>query len=256
MKVYEGGLVATQMLVDSVKAAATIRRLVYTSSCAAVGHPADEGYRYREDSWTDMNQERRGETSGWNMETVARNREVAYAMTKVETERYVYSEAESNGFTAFGMCPCHVIGPLLSKTHQPPWAWQTRIGDMLEGFSHSRMNWNIVGVRDVAEAQRLVAECSDNRNSEPYNLVATDESGLKKQEEIQELLRALYPGFGIGGNFREGRTYRATVAFLEQVITQLKLQPHTPEQAIKDNADSLLAWGTGPAKRGSRQLAT
>ena len=105
LKVYEGGLVVTRMLMDSIKKAGSIRRLVYTSSFAAVGHPADEGHRYTEDSWADMNQERRGPGSTWDMETVKKNREVAYAMTKVETERYVYEEADKNGFAAFGVCP-------------------------------------------------------------------------------------------------------------------------------------------------------
>ena len=250
MKVYEGGLIATRMLMDSIKAAGTVRRLVYTSSFAAVGHPAEEGHCYTEASWGDMNQERRREGSAWDMETVKRNREVAYAMTKVETERYVYTEASANGFAAFGVCPCHVIGPLLSKTHQRPWAWQTRIGDMLEGYSHSRMFWNIVDVRDVAEAQRLIAECDVNQNGDRYNLVAANEAGMMKQEDIQETLRNYYPGMGIGGNFREGPSYRAPVATLEKVITQLGLKPHTPEQTIRDNADSLLAWGLVQLREG------
>ena len=50
MKVYEGGLIATQMLMDSIKKAESIKRLVYTSSFAAVGHPCEEGYQYTEDS--------------------------------------------------------------------------------------------------------------------------------------------------------------------------------------------------------------
>ena len=135
-----------------------MRRLVYTSSFAAVGHPCEEGYQYTEESWADMNQEMRRQGSEWNMDVVAKNREVAYAMTKVESERLVYAEGEANGFDAFGVCPCHVIGPLLAAGHQRPWAWQTRIGDMLEGYGHRRMFWNIVDVRDVAEAQILIAE--------------------------------------------------------------------------------------------------
>ncbi len=62
------------------------------------------------------------------MKVVKKNREVAYAMTKVKAERYVYGEAEKHGFAAFGVRPCHVIGPLLSASHQRPWCWQTRIG--------------------------------------------------------------------------------------------------------------------------------
>ena len=230
-------------MLDSLKKAGTVRRLVYTSSFAAVGHPAPEGHVYTEDSWADMNQEQRREGSAWDMDTVARNREVAYAMTKVETERYVYAEAAAHGFEAFGVCPCHVIGPLLSATHQRPWAWQTRIGDMLEGYGHPRMYWNIVDVRDVAAAQRLIIECPDNANGDRYNLVAADESGLMPQDAVQATLRRLYPGIGIGGNYRDGPTRRGPVAFLEKVVTQLGLEPKSAEEAIRDNADSLLAWG-------------
>lgn len=243
MKVYEGGLTVTKLVLDSIKKAGSIKRLIYTSSFAAVAHPADEGYTYTEDSWTDMYQERRREGSAWNMETVSRNREVAYAMTKVETERYLYAQAEQHGFAAFGVCPCHVIGPLLSASHQRPWSWQTRIGDMLEGYGHRRMFWNIIDVRDVAEAQRLIAECPENINGERYTLVASDESGLIPQEEVQAILRRLYPGIGIGGNNKEGNTYRSPVCVLQKVITQLGLKPHSVEQSIRDNADSLLAWG-------------
>jgi len=243
MKVYEGGVEATALVIDSIKKSGSVRRLVYTSSFAAVGHPCEEGYQYTEDSWADMNQEARREGSEWTMEVVARNREVAYAMTKVESERLVYSEAEANGFDAFGVCPCHVIGPLLTAGHQRPWAWQTRIGDMLEGFGHRRMFWNIVDVRDVAEAQVLIAENTENSNGQRYNLVATDESGLINQEMLQTILQDLYPGLAIAGNSKEGATFRSPVAVLEKCVTQLGLKPYSVVDAIRDNADSLLQWG-------------
>ena len=83
--------------------------------------------------------------------------------------------------------------PLLAAGHQRPWAWQTRIGDMLEGYGHRRMFWNIVDVRDVAEAQILIAENTENTNGQRYNLVATDESGLIKQEELSRFFRIYTP---------------------------------------------------------------
>ena len=243
MKVYEGGLAATGGVIASIVKAGSVQRLVYTSSFAAVAHPADEGHLYTEASWADMHQERRREGSEWTMEVVARNREVAYAMTKVETERYVYAQADEHGFEAFGVCPCHVIGPLLSASHQRPWAWQTRIGDMLEGYGHPRMYWNIVDVRDVADAQRLIAECPDNANGDRYNLVATDESGMMPQTELQGLLKRLYPGVAVAGNYREGRMFRSPNSVLEKARTQLGLEPHSVEDAVRDNADSLITWG-------------
>ncbi|RZO69910.1 MAG: NAD-dependent epimerase/dehydratase family protein [OM182 bacterium] len=243
MKVYEGGLEATKLVMDSIKKAGSVKRLVYTSSFAAVSHPCDEGHQFTEDSWADMEQERRPEQGAWTMEVVAKNREIAYAMTKVEAERYVYREAAENGFSANGVCPCHVIGPLLSASHQRPWSWQTRIGDMLEGYSHPRMFWNIIDVRDVAEAQRLIAESPDNKNGDRYNLVATDERGMITQQELQAILQRLYPGMGIGGIYRNGKTHRRPIAVLEKVVSQLGLIPHSVEASIRDNADSLLAWG-------------
>ena len=53
------------------------------------------------------------------------------AALPADTERLCYSEAEKNGFEAFGVMPCHVIGPLLCKEHGKAFMWQTRIGDML-----------------------------------------------------------------------------------------------------------------------------
>jgi len=242
-KVYDGGLEATKLVMDSIKKSGTIKRLVYTSSFAAVAHPSDEGHLYTEDSWADMFQEKRRPGGEWTKEVVAHNREVAYAMTKVDSERYVYAEAEANGFAAFGVCPCHVIGPVLSASHARPWCWQTRIGDMMEGYGHPRMHWNIVDVRDVAETQRLIAESPDNQNGERYNMVATDESGMMHQQDLQALMEKMYPGVAVGGIYREGKQRRSPVSTLQKPITQLGLKPHTVEEAIRDNVDSLLTMG-------------
>jgi len=245
--VYRLGFDATKWVVDSIKRAGTVKRIVYTSSLAAVCHPCPEGYQYTEASWASMHQK----PERWNMDVVKRNRDVAYAMSKEDTEKYVYAEAEKMGIEGFGVMPCHVVGPLLARNHHKSFSWQTRIGDMLEGVGHPPMMWNIVDVRDVAEAQRLIAECAVNKNGERYNLVATDESGFIPQSELQAMLQRFYPQYGIGGDRKEGKAYRAPVCYLEKCITQLGLKPHTPEQAIKDNADSLIAWGLVALRPGS-----
>lgn len=242
-KVYDGCFGATQMIMDSIKKSGSVRRLVYTSSFAAVGHPAEEGHVHTEDCWADMNLETRPPEKQWTDEVVKHNREVAYAKGKSEAERYIYAEAEKIGIAAFGVCPCHVIGPLLSANHQRPWTWQTRIGDMMEGFAHSRMFWNIVDVRDVAETQRLIAESPDNKNGERYNLVATDESGQIRQTELQSIMQQLYPGVGVAGVYRDGAWHNGPLCVLQKPITQLGLKPHTVEETVRDNVDSLLAWG-------------
>eukprot|EP01045_Picozoa_sp_COSAG04_P022389 COSAG04_NODE_2521_length_3978_cov_2.562516_4_plen_291_part_01 len=126
--VYDGGMVATQKLLDSVSKSGSVQRFIFTSSFAAVGHPgppADGGSRLTEADWADMNL-----PDGWRS-NIAYDRDTAYSATKADTERLCYSEAEKNGFEAFGVMPCHVIGPLLCKDHGKAFMWQTRIGDML-----------------------------------------------------------------------------------------------------------------------------
>lgn len=136
------------------------------------------------------------------------------------------------------------MGPLLAVNHFKDFAWQTRLGDMLEGVGHNNMYWNIVDVRDVAEAQRLIAESTINRNGERYNLVATDASGFLPQQELHNMIRKFYPGKGIGGNRKEDeKAFESPKVFLERCITQLGMKPHTAEEAVKDNCDSLIAWG-------------
>ena len=251
LKVYEGCFEATQMIMDSIKKSGSVRRLVYTSSFAAVGHVAEEGHVHTEDCWADMNLDQRPPEKQWTSEVMEHDREVAYARGKAEAERYVYAEAEKLGIAAFGVCPCHVIGPLLSANHQRPWCWQTRIGDMMEGYGHPRMFWNIVDVRDVAETQRLIAESPDNTNGQRYNLVATDDSGQIRQTELQEIMKKMYPGVAVGGIYREGNWRRSPPAALEKPITQLGLKPHSVEEAIRDNVDSLISWGLIEPRRGS-----
>lgn len=122
--VYDGGMVATQKVLDSViKSGApgtpSVQRFIFTSSFAAVGHPgapALGGPRLTEADWADMNT-----PADW-ADNVAYDRDIAYAKTKADTERLCYSEAEKHGFEAFGVMPCHVLGPLLCKDHGKPYA--------------------------------------------------------------------------------------------------------------------------------------
>ena len=217
------------------------RRLVHISSFAAVGHPAPEEHFHTEDCWADMGMDERPANKQWTEEVVDHDREVAYAKGKAEAERYVYDEAEK---MCIATCPCHVIGPLISANHQRPWCWQTRIGEMMEGYAHPRMFWNIVDVRDVAETQRLIAESSDKRNGERYNLVATDESGEIKQTELAAIMRKMYPDVAVAGVYREGKWRMSPHSVLEKAATQLGLKPYTVEQTIRDNLDSLITGGS------------
>ena len=47
-EVYDGAIQGTNNVLDSIKKAGTVKRLIYTSSFAAIGHPAEPGYRFSE----------------------------------------------------------------------------------------------------------------------------------------------------------------------------------------------------------------
>ena len=50
-EVYDGCFTEVQHVVDSAKRAGTVKRFVFTSSFAAVGHPRPEGYVFTERDW-------------------------------------------------------------------------------------------------------------------------------------------------------------------------------------------------------------
>ena len=148
MKVYEGGAAAIVPIMDSLKKSGSVRRLIFTSSFAAVGHPGGGGPNgYTEDSWAYFTSaDDHTPHENWNMDVVRVNRDIAYSKTKVDTEEYCYAAAEaSNGqFDCFGIMPWTVTGPLLCVKHNMQYAWQSMVGDMLNGFSHTDNNFNIV----------------------------------------------------------------------------------------------------------------
>jgi nucleoside-diphosphate-sugar epimerase len=107
MKVYEGGRAAIVPVMNSVKKSGTVRRLIFTSSFAAVAHPGVTR-PMTEDDWAYFtSSDDKTPHSQWNMDVVRVNRDIAYAKTKVDTELYCYEEADKSGgqFDCFGIMP-------------------------------------------------------------------------------------------------------------------------------------------------------
>ena len=177
-QVYDGAVDGTRNVLGSVQKAGTLKRFVYTSSFAAIGHPAPAGYVFTEDDWASDNRE--GDKD-WDLDRVDEIGENAYAMAKVETEHIVNRAAEEDGsFDAISVCPIVVLGPLLSKAHELVFSWQWFLGRTLRGKTNGRgwqALWNIVDVRDVGESQALILESDVCKNGSRYQLSATDESG-------------------------------------------------------------------------------
>ena len=237
---YDAIMDGTKGVLASCQKARTVKRVMYTSSCAAVfwrsegGRDAD-GREFTEDDWAGV-----GLTDElWNVE------KQAYAKGKVDAEKYGYAWGEETGIDVVSNMPSHVLGPILSKTQNIQ--HQKRIGLTLSGqIAHETpMNnlWNIIDVRDIGQAQRLMATSNVAKNGSRYMLAATDESGELTQQELLDTLRELYPGVDVGGDWEPAATPDFWHGKCSKAIRELGLKTYPALQTLKDTGDSLIEFG-------------
>ena len=201
-EVYDGCFTENDHVIDSVKKSKNIKRFVFTSSFAAVGHPRPPGYIFTEADWCGDNPD--GYKGKWTKDSIPENRDIAYAMAKANTEKLIYKVAEESGsFDAMAILPLHVIGPLMCANHDQGWSWQNCMKQMAQGKPYKkskggRMLWNNVDVRDVGKAHRLCAESlkakmvvdtfsplqTDQENSSPGNCKALCRNYFRKSHQL------------------------------------------------------------------------
>ena len=255
---YDGMVNGTVSVMESARKAGTVKRFVYTSSFAAIGHPVPSGYRYTENDWGDMNRDR---DPSWSVESIDGDGGVAYAMAKVETERLVNKYAEEQGgFDAISVCPCVVLGPLLSTAHECLGSWQWALARMVEGKDCPRgwqALWNVVDVRDVAEAHAAIVESDTVEHASRYQLTATDETGEINVYQLQEHLQNSFPELDIGGPppaieeflARRGKIHDGPRAHCTKAIEDLGLKTHSIEDTLQTTAQTSIDLGLCKPKR-------
>ena len=252
-QVYDGCFTENEHVLESVKHSGSVNRFVFTSSFAAVGHPRPPGYVFTEKDWCGDNVE--AYKGVWSEETIPKNRDIAYAMAKANTEKMIYAAADAHGgFEALAILPLHVIGPLMCANHDQGWSWQNCIKFMMQGKAYKkskggRMLWNLVDVRDVARAHRLAAETGVGGNGSRYVLSAEDRSGKLRTWELQARLHALFPMLSdVGGEEMQGDqpaepTYDSPRSYCLLAKEELGLAPMSVDQSIKDTGDSYFRLG-------------
>ena len=252
-EVYDGCFTEVRHVIESVKQAGTVKRFVFTSSFAAVGHPRPAGYVFTEKDWCGDNVE--GYRGAWTEENIPKNRDIAYAMAKAKAEHMIYEMAEEDGrFEAMAILPLHVIGPLMCANHDQGWSWQNCIKYMLQGKPYrkskgGRMLWNNVDVRDVARAHRLCAESTVAKNGSRYILSAADRSGELFTWELQAKLKALFPAIqDVGGEHMEGgepkeTTYDSPRSYCMLAKQELGLTTYSIDETIQATGDSYFRLG-------------
>ena len=256
-QVYDGCFTEVQHVLDSARKSGALKRFVFTSSFAAVGHPRPEGYVFTEKDWCGDNVD--GYRGAWTEENIPKNRDIAYAMAKARAEKMLYAAAAEDGtFDAMAILPLHVIGPLMCVNHDQGWSWQNCIRYMLMGKPYKksrggRMLWNNVDVRDTARAHRLCAESTVARNGSRYILSAGDRSGELFTWEMQARLKELFPSIPeVGGEEMEDgkpsqKTYDSPRSYCLLAQQELGLTTYSIDETLKATGDSYFRLGLLPA---------
>ncbi|MEM7018953.1 MAG: NAD-dependent epimerase/dehydratase family protein [Pseudomonadota bacterium] len=199
--VYDGGMVGTENVIKAVNASGTVKRMVYTSSMAAVsgsrGATIDKGYEWTETDWS---------SDGVDPDQWEHPRN-SYAKSKVDTEHFINNAAENSGqWDAITMNPAMICGPILFKAQVGQWIEQ--IGRLAGGLEPSwpskyDMYYNIIDVRDLAKAHRLAAESEvDHKASHggPRYLMhgSGGRSAMRLGTDVAEVVSEYFPGFVLG----------------------------------------------------------
>ena len=141
------------------------------------------------------------------------------------------------------------MGPLLGVPHDT--TWQHRLGMALKGEremeAHGTMKWNIIDVRDIAQAQRLAAESDVATNGSRYCLTAKDESGEPPGDVFLDMLQELFPNHNPCGGYRPAPIDDRNRCRCTRAINELGLQPHSIEDTLRDTGNSLIELGCVPA---------
>ena len=204
MDVFNGGVIGTQNVIDAINASGSVRRLVYTSSMAAV-HGIGEarqivpaGYEWTETDWA---------SDGIDTE-IWKSPGNAYARSKVETEQLINAAADASGgkWDAVTLLPAMICGPILFKAQVGQWIEQ--IGRIAAGLATTWLSqydhyYNIIDVRDLVKAHRLAAESPlDHRATTGGSRYVMHGSGgrsaLRLGTEVRAIIHEYFPALALG----------------------------------------------------------
>ena len=254
LKMYESILDMTRGVLRSCTSTGTVKRVIYTSSAAAIYGPTGterhDDFIYSEEHWSGGTYETLEERhTGEDGETVWTNENRAYAKGKVDAEKLGCAFGDKHGIDFITICPSNVLGPLLGKSHNN--LWQYRLGFSLSGKNKIEMNaplvaWNIVDVRDVAQAHRLALESEVSFNGSRYCLTAKDERAEISMHNLLDLLQEMFPKHNVCGGYRPNPAEMYHRCRCTKAIKELGIKPREVRDTLRDTGISLIELGCVP----------
>ena len=247
--IYEGGMAGTRNVIDSVNRSGSVKRVVYTSSLAAISGlappPMSPGFSWTESHWAPDH----FEPEAWQ------HPRQAYARSKVDTERLLNESADdSDGrWDVVTMNPAMICGPILFKAQVGQWIEQ--IGRLAAGLDVSwptphDMYYNVIDVRDLVKAERLAAESDvDHKGTNGGSRYLLHGSGgrsaLRLSTEVVGMIREAFPSFVVGGaTAPEGGPPRpAAINHSGKAATLLGATFRPVEDTIRDVVETSIELG-------------
>ena len=251
--VYNGGMAGTQNVVDAINSSGSVRRLLYTSSIAAVSPirgtpgnvPLPSAYEWTETDWASEHVDPEVWQAPWN----------AYSRSKVDTEHLVNAAADqSDGrWDVISVNPGSICGPVLFKAQSGMYVEQ--IGRMVAGLEP---NWpsaydrfyTIIDVRDLVKALRLAAESAiDHRTTHGgsrYIMQGTSGVSDIPLSTVVEIIRQQFPEFVLGAPASvdaSGEPIRLPSGYLnnsKKAMSVLGATIRPVEETIRDVVESLI----------------
>lgn len=204
-ELIDPAVIGTINVLESCKKASSIKRVVITSSTAAVvfnNNPVDPDVKIDETWFSDIN--------------ICKEKEEWYSLAKTLAEKAAWKFAEESGLDLVILHPSYTIGPLLQPTLSViPKSFLDLIKEGKEPHPSGISRW--VDVRDVALAHMLAFE--NPSASGRYCIVGK----VASLSQVLDILSGIFPSLDL--QWRVGRKNGETGA--------------TPREVSKEKAESL-----------------
>lgn len=144
-EIVDPSVKGTDNVIQSIIKAGTVKRVVHTSSVAAIqtyDKPAD--HIFTEADWNDWSNPENGDF---------------YGMAKVQAEKKMRDAGEADGFEVVALNPGVVFGPCMTKAHTK--ASPVFIRQLIFGNAQPDVSFTWVDVREVAHAHAVAVTAPD-----------------------------------------------------------------------------------------------